>query len=84
MYFVVGMRELKPENEESILKYGNKGGYDVENRFYYIDSSKVDEIWKGAFPKAYIYDKTGKLVRHLDCFTKNHSLQRPRYLIPSE
>jgi hypothetical protein len=69
MYFVVGVRELKPESPESIIKYGDKVGYDIDNHFFYIDSSKVDEIWKGAFPKAYIYNKNGDLVRHLDCFS---------------
>jgi hypothetical protein len=68
MYFVVGMRELKPESTLSIRKYGVKVGYDVDNHFYFMDSSKIEEIWKGTFPKAYIYNEKGKLVRYLDCF----------------
>ncbi len=68
MVLVLGMKEPKPESIQSIRKYGKKVGYDINNHFFYIDSSKVNEIWKGAFPKAYIYDKQGRLLMHLDCF----------------
>lgn len=68
MLVVIGYREPKPESLETIEKYAKKSGYDVQNQFYYIDSAQVEKTWKGAFPKAYIYDSAGRLMRHLDCF----------------
>jgi hypothetical protein len=76
IYVVVGMRELKPETPKSIIGYGKRVKYDVENNFFQIDSSKVNQVWKGAFPKAYIYENNGDVVKHLDCFaTMEHEVK---------
>jgi hypothetical protein len=63
-----GISDLKPQTTNSIVKYGLNVGYKTNEQFYLIDSSKIEEIWKGAFPKAYIYDSSGNLLQHLSCF----------------
>lgn len=68
MFVVMGVKPLKPETSKSLLKYERKVGYNTQQNNFLIDSSKIDEIWKGAFPKAFIYDKNGNTVMFLDCF----------------
>jgi hypothetical protein len=67
-FFILGIRQAKPETQESIISYGKKVGYDTNEHFYFIDSAEVQKTWKGSFPKAFIYDDEGYIVKHLDCF----------------
>lgn len=84
MLVVIGYREPKPETQKSIEKYGKKSGYDIQKQFYYIDSTQVEKTWKGAFPKAYIYDSSGQLMRHLDCFSQGLNDLFAFYKIPAD
>ncbi len=68
-----GISKLKPQTTDSVIKYGRKVGYIADEHFYFIDSTKIEEIWHGAFPKAYIYNSSGELVQHLGCFATGTS-----------
>ncbi|GEM_PF-6989049 len=68
-----GISDLEPQTTDSVVKYGRKVGYNTNEQFYFIDSSKIEEIWRGAFPKAYIYNSSGELVQHLSCFATGTS-----------
>ena len=63
-----GISDLEPQTTDSVIKYGRKVGYITNDQFYFIDSLKIEEIWRDAFPKAYIYNSSGELVQHLSCF----------------
>jgi hypothetical protein len=63
-----GISNLEPQTTDSVIKYARKVGYITNEQFYFIDSSKIEEIWRGAFPKAFIYNSSGELVQHLSCF----------------
>lgn len=63
-----GIKPLDLETATTIQRYERKVGYDPVNNNYYVDSTQIEYIWKGMFPKAFIYNSHGKVVRFLDCF----------------
>ncbi len=77
MFVVMGVKSPKPQTTKSLLSYERKVDYNTEKNNFYIDSSEIDHIWLGAFPKGFIYDENGNTVAFLDCF--HESLSQLRY-----
>lgn len=84
MLVVMGVKSPKPETTKSLLRYEEKVGYDTGTNNFFIDSSKIEETWDGAFPKGFIYDKSGKTLYFLDCFGESVNQLKYFFNLPKE